>query len=43
MPQTSQRGFNLKLAIWRAKQRSQAANSTNQVYSERASQTRNYQ
>ena len=31
MPRPSQCGFNLKLTIWRVKQRSQATNSTNQV------------
>ena len=43
MPRPSQHNFNLKRTIWRAKQRSQATNSTNQMYSERVSQTRNYQ
>ena len=43
MPRPSQHGLNLNLTIWQAKQQNQATNSTNQMYSERMSQTRNYQ
>ena len=43
MPGPSQRGLNLKLAIWRAEQRIHVTNSTNQTRNKRTSQTKNHQ
>ena len=42
MPGPSQRCLNLKLAIWRAQQRSLKINSLDQTSYERTSKTRNY-